>query len=207
MKRFTAVLFSTLLFATGCGDSSEPDDDSLEGDLTEDESPSESSEPVELDPEAAGGLCPLIDADRLMEITGDDFKYASGYPNEDTDADEEEYDESTCVFKTAEGSFPDVTLANGSGAVSVETYTDREIPDDAEPIDDLGDIGYVLTVSEETGAGPAVYLGWLSEADDVWFELRYTAADDADTEDIYDHSDDFVELARDIESRFTEQED
>lgn len=176
------------------------DEEPLPGDLTEVE-PEEERAPVELDLEAAEGLCPLIDSDALIDATGHDFKYADGFPKEGDEEFDEEYDSSSCVLKTAEGSFPDLTLANGKKELDDETYVDKVVGDKAL-VEGLGVAGYSAVLTEDTGAGPALLLNWINE--DSWFELRYTEADGVDEGQVEDLVDAFVDLAKGIDAAHAE---
>ena len=193
MRRLAAILMTPVAVlalascSDGDGEVEDPVDTAANG-----ESPSpETTSPVELDLVEAGGACTLIDSAKLNEITGEDFRFASGGPTEDTE-EEDAPDLATCAVQTAEGAYPDLTLFVTGTEASAEVYSD-ELNDNAESIDGLGEAAYWIVHTEDTGAGPALEMGWYDGGD--VFEMRYTAPEGTDAQLVQDLVGGFTELA------------
>ncbi|GAB3644639.1 hypothetical protein [Glycomyces tarimensis] len=189
MRRFAAIVLipAALVALAACGE--DDPQDPVET-ATGEDSPSapEETGPVELDLNEAGGACPLIDSAKLNEITGEDFSFASGGGSDGEDAP----DLATCAVQTAEGAYPDLTLFVTGTEASAEVYED-ELPDAAESVDDLGEAAYWIVHIEDTGAGPALEMGWYDGGD--VFEMRYTAPEGTEPQAVEDLLAGFTELA------------
>ncbi|GAB4000032.1 hypothetical protein GCM10029992_30690 [Glycomyces albus] len=173
------------------------------------ESPSEDETgPVELNLEDAEGACPYIDSALLDSVTGEEFRFASGAPTTaDQEAAEEDEsdvpDQATCAVQTGEAAYPDLTLFIIGTEASAEVYED-ELADGAEAVDDLGEVAYWIVHAEDTGAGPALEMGWYDDGD--IYELRYTTPEGTEPTVVEDLVSGFTELAQSINSAAAEGE-
>ncbi|HLU26820.1 MAG TPA: hypothetical protein VKZ65_00175 [Glycomyces sp.] len=192
MRRLAAISAGLLLALGACGDGEEEPEDPVETADTEASPPAEPSGPVELDLENAGGACPFIDGEQLNSLTGEDFRFASGGPEEGTE-DEDTPDQATCAVQTGEAAYPDLTLYIVGTDASVEVYQDQAPPEDAAETDGLGEAGYWLVHTEDTGAGPALEMGWYLDGD--IFEMRYTTPEGTDPAAVEGLADGFAQLA------------
>ena len=212
MRRIAAAAAAaaTLLALASCSEDSpdEPADEEPVDTAANEESPAGTeSGPVELDLEDAEGACPYIDSELLDAITGEEFRFASGAP---TSADEEaaEEDESdvpdqaTCAVQTGEAAYPDLTLFIIGTEASPEVYED-ELSDGAETFDDLGEVAYWIVHTEDTGAGPALEMGWYDGGD--IYELRYTTPEGTEPEVVEELVSGFTELAVSINAASSEE--
>ncbi|MCH7232658.1 hypothetical protein L0U85_17635 [Glycomyces sp. L485] len=181
MRRLAVVLAvpAALVALASCSGGEDEVEDPVDTAASEESPTIDPTEPVELDLMEAGGACTLIDSATLNTVTGADFRYASGGPSEDTDQ-ENAPDLATCAVQTAEGAYPDLTLFVTGTEVSVEVY-EEELPEDAEGID-VGEAGYWIVHTEDTGAGPALEMGWIDGGD--VFEMRYTAPEGTEAAEI-----------------------
>lgn len=177
MRRLAAISAAMLLTLSACGDGEEEPEDPVETADTEASPPAEPTGPVELDLEGAGGACPFIDGAQLNSLTGEDFRFASGGPDADAE-DEETPDQATCAVQTGEAAYPDLTLYIVGTDASVEVYQEEAAPEDAASTDGLGEAGYWMVHTEDTGAGPALEMGWYLDGD--IFEMRYTTPEGTD---------------------------
>lgn len=205
MRRLALIPAALLLALGACGDGEDEPGDPVETADTEQTPSIDPSEPVELDLEGAGGACPLIDGSKLNEITGEDFRFASGGP-EEGESQEDAPDQATCAVQTGDAAYPDLTLYVIGTDASVEVYEENSIPEGAETTEDLGEAGYWIVHDEDTGAGPALEMGWYDSGD--FFEMRYTTPAETDPAVVEDLVDGFTELAVGInDSHAAEDED
>ncbi|MDA1360828.1 hypothetical protein O1R50_14455 [Glycomyces luteolus] len=203
MKRaLIAIPVAFLLALAACSDDGSPSGEEPV-DTAAQESSEESSptEPVELDLADAAGACPLIDSATLNSVTGEDFRFASGGPGE-TAEDEEAPAQLTCAVQTGEAAYPDLTLFVIGTEATVEIY-EEELADGTEAIDGLGEAAYWIVHTEDTGAGPALEMGWYDGG--TIFEMRYTTPVDTDPAVVNDLVAGFTELAKGIAAAHAEQ--
>ncbi|WP_155830232.1 hypothetical protein [Glycomyces tenuis] len=192
MRRL-AVIPAVLLLALGaCGDGEDEPEDPVETAGSETSPSGETTGPVDLDLEGAGGACPFVDGAKLNSITGEDFRFASGGPEEEGTDEEEATDQATCAIQTGEAAYPDLTLFIIGTEASVDVYKEQ-IPEGSESTDSIGETGYWIVHTEDTGAGPAMEMGWYSGGD--IFEMRYTAPEGADPVEVQNLVNGFAELA------------
>ncbi|SDD34950.1 hypothetical protein [Glycomyces harbinensis] len=176
MKAARALLPALMLLAlAACSDDEEPAEDPADTAANEATDAAEETGPVELDLADAEGACPFIDSALLNSTTGEDFRFASGGPGED--AGEDTPAQLTCAVQTGEAAYPDLTLFVIGTDASVEVY-EEELSDDTESVDDLGEAAYWIVHTEDTGAGPALEMGWYDGG--TIFELRYTTPEGTD---------------------------
>lgn len=200
MKRLVLVPALLLAALAACsddgGDAEEPIDTAAE----ESTPAQEPNEPVELDLAEADGACPFIDSAVLNATTGEEFRFASGGPGEVAE-DEEPPPQLTCAVQTGEAAYPDLTLFIIGTEASAEVYED-ERNSNAESLDDLGEAGYWIVHTEDTGAGPALEMGWYE--DGTIFEMRYTTPADTDAADVEALVGGFTELAAGIAQSYAD---
>jgi hypothetical protein len=202
MKRaLIAVPAAFLLALAACSDDGspsgeEPADTAANG-SSETSSP---SEPVELDLADAAGACPLIDGATLDTVTGEDFRFASGGPGETEGEDAPA--QLTCAVQTGEAAYPDLTLFVIGTEATAEVYEDQ-LADGTESIDGLGEAAYWIVHTEDTGAGPALEMGWYDGG--TIFEMRYTTPVDTDPAAVNDLVAGFTDLAKGIATAYAEQ--
>jgi hypothetical protein len=203
MKRALIATGAALLLAlAACSDDSAPEGggDAANSASNESASPSESTGPVELDLADAAGACPFIDSATLNTVTGEDFRFASGGPGEAAEG-EEAPAQLTCAVQTGEAAYPDLTLFVIGTEAKVETYEDS-LADGAETIDGLGEAAYWIVHTEDTGAGPALEMGWYDGG--TIFEMRYTTPLDTDAAVVTELVGGFTELAQGIAAAYAE---
>ena len=202
MKRaLIAVPAALLLALAACSDDSTPEDgDAANSAANESTSSAESAGPVELDLADAAGACPFIDSETLNTVTGEDFRFASGGPGEVAEG-EEAPAQLTCAVQTGEAAYPDLTLFVIGTEAEVETY-EESLADGSETIDGLGEAGYWILHTEDTGAGPALEMGWYDGG--TIFEMRYTTPLDTDAAVVTELVAGFTELAQGIAASYAE---
>ncbi|MCC3764900.1 hypothetical protein K3N28_17720 [Glycomyces sp. TRM65418] len=193
MKRaLIAVPAALLLALAACSDDGEPEDgdpaDTAANTATSEEA---STGPVELDLTEADGACPLIDSAQLNSVTGEDFRFASGGSGEDAETPTQ----MTCAMQTGEAAYPDLTLFVIGTEASVEVY-EEELTDGVETVDGLGEAAYWIVHTEDTGAGPALEMGWYDGG--TIFEMRYTTPEATDAAAVNALVPGFTELAQGI---------
>ncbi|GAB3222541.1 hypothetical protein GCM10027447_09520 [Glycomyces halotolerans] len=196
MKRFALISVAALALAlAACGgdEGDDPDDGQVETGADTETPTEEATGPVELDLEEAGGACPLIDPAQLNEVTGRDFRFASGGAGEE--AEDDAPAQATCAVQTGEAAYPDLTLFVIGTEASVEVY-EEELPDGVESVDDLGESAYWIVHTEDTGAGPALEMGWYDGGD--IFEMRYTTPEGTEPAEVEALVPGFTELAGSI---------
>ncbi|WP_205324863.1 hypothetical protein [Glycomyces sp. YM15] len=196
MKRaLIAVPAAFLLALAACSDDRAPSGeepvDTAAQETSEESSP---PEPVELDLADAAGACPLIDSATLNSVTGEDFRFASGGPGEAADG-EDAPAQLTCAVQTGEAAYPDLTLFVIGTEATVEIY-EEELADGTEAIDGLGEAAYWIVHTEDTGAGPAMEMGWYDSG--TIFEMRYTTPVDTDPAVVNGLVAGFTDLAKGI---------
>jgi hypothetical protein len=134
------------------------------------DSPPESLPPVHLveQPAAsAGGACILWDYAFIKESIGVDFSVAASDQIDDT---------STCVVRTVNSSWPDLTLCVvESTTADADLFLSDLKPAKAAKLKGLGKAGYRLDKAATATHGPTVEIGWLSEAKQLQ-TLRFTFA-------------------------------
>ena len=191
MRTLAAIPAAVLLLALAACGGDEVDDPIETADDAE-TATLDVTEPVELDLVEAGGACTLIDPDTLNAVTGEDFRFASGAH---TDANDDAPAQSTCAVQTADAAYPDLTMFVVGTDASVEVYED-ELSGSAESVDDLGEAAYWIVHTEDTGAGPALELGWYDGGD--IFEMRYTTPDGTEAAVVEELVAGFTELAKGV---------
>ncbi|THV42659.1 hypothetical protein [Glycomyces buryatensis] len=196
MKRLAIAIpvAALLLGAAACSDDGGNAEDPVDTAAQEETSADESTTPVELDLEEAGGACTLIDGDLLDSVTGEHFRFASGGPEPDGE-EEDAPAQLSCAVQTGEAAYPDLTTFIAPTDASADVYKDEE-PGDSEEIEDLGDAAYWIVHTEDTGAGPALELGWL--ADGNMFEMRYTTPEGTEAGTVEELVPGFTDLAKSI---------
>jgi hypothetical protein len=202
MKRaLIAVPAAFLLALAACTDDSTPaGEDPADTAGNESSAAAESTAPVELDLADAAGACPFIDSATLNSVTGEDFRFASGGPGEVAEG-EEAPAQLTCAVQTGEAAYPDLTLFVIGTEATVEVY-EEELADVTEAIDGLGEAAYWIVHTEDTGAGPAMEMGWYEGG--TIFEMRYTTPVDTDPAVVTDLVAGFTELAKGIATAHAE---
>jgi hypothetical protein len=201
MKRaLIAVSAAFLLALAACTDDGTPSgEEPVDTAAKESSESSTPSAPVELDLADAAGACPLIDGATLNSVTGEDFRFASGGPGEAEGEDAPA--QLTCAVQTGEAAYPDLTLFVIGTEAKVEVYEDQ-LADGTESIDGLGEAAYWIVHTEDTGAGPALEMGWYNGG--TIFEMRYTTPVDTDPAVVTDLVPGFTELAKGIAAAHAE---
>ncbi|MEV3934698.1 hypothetical protein AB0K52_01770 [Glycomyces sp. NPDC049804] len=201
MKRaLLAVPAALLLALAACSDDGTPSgEEPVDTAANESSEESASSAPVELDLADAAGACPLIDGATLNSVTGEDFRFASGGPGEAEG--EEAPAQLTCAVQTGEAAYPDLTLFVIGTEASVEVY-EEQLADGTESVDGLGEAAYWIVHTEDTGAGPALEMGWYDGG--TIFEMRYTTPVDTDPAAVNELVGGFTELAKGIATAHAE---
>lgn len=196
MKRALIAVPAALLMAlAACSDDGEPAaGEPVDTAANESTDEAQRPAPVELDLTEADGACPLIDSTQLNTVTGEDFRFASGGPGDDA---EDAPAQMTCAVQTGEAAYPDLTLFIIGTEASVEVY-EEELADGTETVDGLGEAGYWVVHTEDTGAGPALEMGWYNGG--TIFEMRYTTPDGTDAAAVSDLVPGFTELAKGIDT-------
>ncbi|WP_156925761.1 hypothetical protein [Glycomyces arizonensis] len=202
MRRLAAIPAVLLLALGACGDGEDEPEGPVETADTEQSPSIDPSETVELDLESAGGACPFIDGAQLNSITGEDFRFASGGPEEDTGEDAP--DQATCAVQTGEAAYPDLTLFIIGTDASVDVYKEQA-PEDSKSTEGLGEAGYWIVHTEDTGAGPALEMGWYDGGD--IFEMRYTTPEGTDPAAVEALVNDFAGLANGINDAHAAQDE
>lgn len=212
MRRIAAAAAAAALLAlAACSEESPdepPDEEPVETAANGDSPSEEETGPVELNLEDAEGACPYIDSALLDSVTGHEFRFASGAPTtEDQEAAEEDEsevpDQATCAVQTGEAAYPDLTLFIIGTEAGADVYED-ELSDGAETFDDLGEVAYWIVHTEDTGAGPALEMGWYDEGE--IYELRYTTPEGTEPAVVEELVTGFTELAQSINTAASEGE-
>jgi hypothetical protein len=196
MKRaLMAVPAAFLLALAACSDNGSPSgEEPADTAANESSESAESTAPVELDLADAAGACPFIDSAILNSVTGEDFRFASGGPGEVAEG-EEAPAQLTCAVQTGEAAYPDLTLFIIGPEAPVEVY-EEQLADGTESIDGLGEAAYWIVHTEDTGAGPAMEMGWYDGG--TIYEMRYTTPVDTDPAVVTGLVTGFTDLAKGI---------
>ncbi|WP_250027143.1 hypothetical protein [Paractinoplanes maris] len=114
---------------------------------------------------SAGGACILWDYAFIRQKIGVTFDVAASDQVDDT---------STCVVQTTDADYPDLMLS----VVETTPATPAQFLDDLKPakattLKGLGRAAYRLYAPPAAGHGPAIELGWLSQAEQLQ-TLRFT---------------------------------
>ena len=135
----------------------------------------EQQEPAPLPPVAlveqpaasAGGACILWDYKFIKQKIGVTFDVAAADQVADT---------STCVVQTVSADWPDLTLSVvESTKADAKTFYSGLMPPKAARLNGLGKAAYRLNTGSTAQHGPAIEIGWLSEAKQLQ-TLRFTFA-------------------------------
>lgn len=199
-RAFLAVPAALLLALAACSDNGTPsDEDPVDTAGNESSDASAPTDPVELDLADAAGACPLIDGAALNTVTGEDFRFASGGPGETEGEDAPA--QLTCAVQTGDAAYPDLTLFVIGTEATVEVY-EEQLADGTESIDGLGEAAYWIVHTEDTGAGPALEMGWYDGG--TIFEMRYTTPVDTDPAAVDELVGGFTDLAKGIATAHAE---
>lgn len=175
--RLTAVGAVAALALTGC---SEPPPDALPPVRV-----------VEAPAASAGGACVLWDYAFIEQRTGVRFTVAAGDQVDDT---------STCVVQTETGAAPSLVLTVvDRTSADASLFTAEMMPARATAVKDLGRAGYRLVADAGKGTGPAIEVGWLSEAQQVQ-SLTFTFAEGAADAAVDDMVTRLVDMARTMDT-------
>ncbi|MBO3736085.1 hypothetical protein [Actinoplanes flavus] len=167
-----------LLAAAGCQNG---------GDTTVVTASAPAEEIVEEPAAAAGGACILWDYELIEQTTGVRFAVAASDQVQDT---------SSCVVQTLEAAWPDLTLSVvETTKANADIFLSERMPAKATKLSGLGRAGYRLTMKATAAHGPAVEIGWLSEAKQLQ-TLRFTFAKDAPAAEVKDMNAKLLELAK-----------
>jgi hypothetical protein len=102
---------------------------------------------------AAGGACYMVEYEVVEQIVGTSFDVAASSAASDT---------FTCALQTNGASFPDLTLAVTSVSADAAVFKSTVVPKGSTSVAGLGRAGYSVVRPADSGAGPAVEVGWLS---------------------------------------------
>jgi hypothetical protein len=142
---------------------------------------------VQLPAASAGGACILWDYAFIEQTIGVKFTVAAADQIDDT---------STCVVQTETADWPDLALSVvESTKADAELFNDELMPRKATKLKGLGKAGYRLVTKASGGHGPAVEIGWLSEAEQLQ-TLRFTFPKDASRGAVDDLSPKLLNLAK-----------
>ena len=164
--RSVAVLGAVLLALTGCEN--------------REEAASEQAAPppvpaAEQPAASAGGACILWDYALIKAKLGVAFDVAASDQVDDT---------STCVVQTSAGDYPDLMLSVGESTQAGPAQFQAGLkPARATVLKGLGQSAYRLYTAPTAAHGPAIELGWLSEAKQLQ-TLRFTFAKNATAADV-----------------------
>jgi hypothetical protein len=147
-----------------------------------------SEPPVAVEPAAnAGGACILWDYAFIQKKIGVAFTVAAAGESADT---------STCVVQTATGQYPDLALAVVESTTADGTlFLSTLMPKKATKLKGLGKAGYRMVTPATADRGPAVEIGWLSEAAQLQ-SLKYTFAPGATNDSVTAMSTRLLSLAQ-----------
>jgi hypothetical protein len=136
---------------------------------------------------SAGGACILWDYDFIEQTIGVRFTVAASDQLDDT---------STCVVQTETADWPDLALSVvESTKADAELFADELMPKKSKKVKGLGKVGYRLITKASGGHGPAIEIGWLSEAEQLQ-TLRFTFAKDAQSDAVDELSARLLDLAK-----------
>jgi hypothetical protein len=95
----------------------------------------------------------LIDFPTVASMVGIDFGVAAAAQKGST---------FTCVLEQVGKSLPSLTLSITATQADISTFRNTVVPSKASIVDQLGKIGYSLTLASGSGSGPGEEVGWLS---------------------------------------------
>ncbi|THV28580.1 hypothetical protein [Glycomyces paridis] len=200
MRRLIPAAALLALALAACSDDPGDVEEPVDTAANEESPSAEAQEPVELDLAEAEGACPFIDSAVLDATTGEEFRFASGGPGEDAEG-EDAPAQLTCAVQTGEAAYPDLTLFVIGTEASAEVY-EEEVNDKAETVDDLGEAAYWIVHTEDTGAGPALEMGWYDGG--TIFEMRYTTPEGTEPAAVEELVGGFTELAGGINQAYAD---
>jgi len=142
---------------------------------------------VEQPAASAGGACILWDYAFIKQKIGVSFDVAASDQVDET---------STCVVQTVDGDWPDLMLSvvESTKADAKQFLSDLK-PAKATTLKGLGKAGYQLSSGPADGHGPAVEIGWLSEADQLQ-TLKFTFAKNPKAADVTAMNSKLFDLAK-----------
>jgi hypothetical protein len=136
---------------------------------------------------AAGGACILWDYPFIQQKIGVAFTVAAAGESDDT---------STCVVQTATGDYPDLALSVVENtAADGKLFLSTLMPKTASAVKGLGKAGYRLVSPASADRGPAIEIGWLSEAAQLQ-TLKFTFGPGATQASVNDMSAKLLTLAK-----------
>jgi hypothetical protein len=174
-RLFALGAAATLLALAGC---------------TDDEATASALPPVqavEQPAASAGGACILWDYAFIQQKIGVKFSIAAADQVDDT---------STCVVQTEDADWPDLALSVvESTKADADLFLDDLMPEKASKLKGLGKAAYRLVTKASGKHGPAVEIGWLSEADQLQ-TLKFTFPPGAPAAQVTQMSTRLVTLAK-----------
>ncbi len=142
---------------------------------------------VELPAASAGGACILWDWGFIEEKIGVRFSVAAADQVDDT---------STCVVQSVEQPWPDLALSVvETTKADADLFLAERMPAKATKLKGLGKAAYRLNSKAASDHGPAVEIGWLSEAKQLQ-TLRFTFAKGAKSAQVSDMNKRLLALAK-----------
>ncbi|MBB5872351.1 hypothetical protein F4553_005785 [Allocatelliglobosispora scoriae] len=107
-----------------------------------------------LEPAAkAGGACELLDFELLQHMLGARYAVAASAGQDTT---------MTCVARTADDPYPEVTLAVAPSIADVAVFKAKVQPKGSIVVEGLGKVAYRAELPAADGTGPALEVGWLA---------------------------------------------
>lgn len=137
-----------------------------------------------------GGACHLLDYPTLYEHLGLVFDVAAARSRDDAHA---------CVVRATAAPLPDLALTVVPTSTDAEGFELDLMPEEAEEVERLGRIAYLVEREPEGDRGPGLEIGWLS-ADDRVLTLALTLPPDTD-EDPAAYAEGLLEVARTVDRR------
>jgi hypothetical protein len=180
-KRLAAIGAAVVLAVAGCSDSGD------ESATLVTPAPSAAEDLAEQPAASAGGACILWDYAFIEQTIGVRFAVAAADQVEDT---------STCVVQTLVGAWPDLSLSVvETTTANADVFLDTRMPEKATKLTGLGRAGYRLNTKATAEHGPAVEIGWLSEAKQLQ-TVRFTFAKGATAADVKGMNTKLLNLAK-----------